>query len=81
MESVGIHTIRDVYNNHELRFMSREELEYNFGSFGNFMQYFGLVKSIPQKWNDKLKEADYEDSIDPVWEIINKNSPVRAEVV
>ena len=62
MQSAGISTIRDVFDDHRLKFYEYEELQYSYGNIGNYLGYFKVVESIPKKWKEMLKTAQYDDS-------------------
>ena len=55
LESAGVKSIRDIYDQVNDRFFTYAELKYEFGNIGNFLEYHALIKNIPDQYKNILK--------------------------
>ena len=60
MYNGGIKYVRDIYDVQRQGFCNFQELQYEFGDVGNYLDYMALVANIPREWKDGLKHADNE---------------------
>ena len=82
MKMAGITTIRDIFNDHDLKFYDFDVLQFNFGDIGNYLDYYALLQCIPQRWKEVMKQVEYDEVefINETQRIICTNKKVSAPI-
>ena len=55
MYRAGIRKIIDIYDHVNHKFLEFEEIIYEYGEIGNFLEYRALIAAIPTKWKESLR--------------------------
>ena len=70
----GITKIGNIYNVNRKNFLTWEEMVREFGEkVGSYLNHHALVRAIPRRWKNMLKEDIWGDVASTDWQVIQNN--------
>ena len=82
MYKSGIMRIRDVYDQYNNSFYDFEVMENSYGNIGNFLDYYKVINSIPQKWQNRLRSGNGTREVEKISaiQILERNDKVAKPI-